>query len=125
MPLHSLLPLRRASLAWLLQRLRQGRQRLALILSPAMLVVALLVTVLGGLVARAAISVGSVSSAQGNVSQLTFSHTVPSGSNRLLAVAVSQQDPLTNWVQDVTYGGVALTPLRRCMASAPVKLPRF
>ena len=71
----------------------------------------LAIAVLLTFVARAAIVVGSHSGAQGNLSQLSWSHTVASGSNRLLIVAVTQQNPDVNRVRDVSYNSVALTQI--------------
>src|SRR5205085_1650172 len=47
------------------------------------------------------------SSAKGTTASLTWSHTVASGSNRILTVGVSYDDE-TKSVSGVTYGGVAM-----------------
>ncbi len=84
----------------------------SLLQSRALRVAALLLFIAGalflGLRATAAISVGSSSGMTGDTSTFTLSHTVPAGTDRVLIVAVAQQNPSSNHVTSVTYGGVAM-----------------
>ena len=86
-----------------------------LLRSRALRAAALLLLVAGALFvalrATAAISVGTSSGTFGANSQFTLSHTVASGTDRLLIVAVAQQNPSANHVTSVTYGGVALAKI--------------
>lgn len=60
--------------------------------------------------ASAGISLDNVSSASGTTSPLTFSHTVGSGSDRLLVVSVAVEDsPANADVTALTYNSVSLT----------------
>src|SRR3989454_4121481 len=66
-------------------------------------------TLLRASAGHAAIAVDSISTASGNtVSTLTWSHTVGSGSNRVLLVDTSNRDG-NKTITGVTYGGTALT----------------
>ena len=66
----------------------------------------------GGLRATAAISVNSTTTGTfGSLSQFTHSHTVPAGTDRLLIVAVAQENPSADHVTSVTYNGVALAKI--------------
>ena len=70
-----------------------------------------MIALLGGLSfvrpAFAAIAVDNTSSAHGDVSSLTWAHTVGSGADRILIVGVSIDDSGTT-ISSVTYGGTTL-----------------
>jgi len=70
-------------------------------------------------VINSAISVDATTVTSSNTSQLTWSHTVGSASNRMLIVAASHRNG-NNIVTGVTYGGVALTKIGSTNAPANV-----